>query len=149
MSGNVLVNTTVVLLSFHVIPLNKTLDALFDELRVRRELDAEDLGALGDQSVVLDRHPRLHHFHNCRIHDVLTVILNSCREVCLFGISLGFRVHERDFDLDEVVMVCHIDREKIIHLELFSSGCFVKDLTLTKRNQMRLQLCISQLQLLQ
>ena len=93
--SNVGVHPSIVLLSFEVFSLDEALHSLLDKLRRRDESDAQLLGNLGDEVVVVEHLSRLHDSNNGSFYEVAAILLHIGRNGSATTISSRRAVSSR------------------------------------------------------
>lgn len=147
-SSDIFINASVLFVSLHVVTFNQTFDSLLDLLRIWRELDAQYLGTLSYQTVMVNSLATLHYLDYGCIDYVLSVVFNLGTQIVSFSLLLSLGVHDGYLNLDQRVMVSHVHHESVLHFEFFTGWILQKDLTLTKWYQVRFELVVSELKCL-
>ena len=83
---------------------------------------------------MVDLLARLHDLDDCRVDDVLPVILNLRRELLLLCSDRLLGVRDGHLDLDQVVVVVEVHLERVLHLELSGRRVLEQNLALAQRD---------------
>lgn len=142
-SSDIFINASVLFVSLHVISFNQAFNSLLDLLGIWRELDAQYLGALCYQTVMINSFATLHDLDNRCIDYVLSVVFYLCTEIIGLSLLLSLGMHDWHLNLDQTIVVSHVHHEGILHFEFFASWILEKDLALAKWYQVRFQLIVT------
>mmetsp|Transcript_10220 Transcript_10220/g.29187 ORF Transcript_10220/g.29187 Transcript_10220/m.29187 type:complete len:229 (-) Transcript_10220:1741-2427(-) len=148
-SSEVLVHSPVCLVSLQVLPLNQTLDALFDERRVWHEPRTELPRHFSDEVVMLQRLSRLHYPHNAGLHQQPSILFDGCGYVSSRCWSEFFHRHKRNLHSFHFARVLRIESKGVVISNVLAFARLAKDAVLwcAERDQVAAKVVVGDLEL--